>query len=167
MLMLVDLARWQLMEYYTWRPTRQLYRAARLAPYLASRLGLGVRQLFRRGPQAPNILSAAKARHAASVLFKDDYSDYAATLCRYRPEPYAGRICLVLSEEAYGFEGKNPQKRWRDLALGGVEVRVFPGTHSSRYDVHLPDMAEQIRSCLLAAQTRARSRPATGPAVGS
>ncbi len=154
LLLVVDLARRQYMGYYTWWPIRRIYRLARAMPHLLSRVGFRLRQLHQPGLKGKTTFVLSKVKQAGQLVLDDTYTEYTAMICRYRPKPYAGRITLLLCEESYRYERRKPQRSWRGLAHGGLELHVFPGNHATRYTEHLPEMAGQIRACLETAQVQ-------------
>jgi thioesterase domain-containing protein/acyl carrier protein len=80
-------------------------------------------------------------------------NDWALT--RYAPRPYPGRIHLFLGSESLE-SPLDPCLGWRELALGGAEVHVVPGTHdtitrthdAALEESHLRVLAEQLRTCI-------------------
>jgi len=69
-------------------------------------------------------------------------------LLKHQPKPYPGHVILFRTrghsllcsfDDAYG---------WRDLALGGVTVKVVPGAHESILDEpHVQTLAEVMAGC--------------------
>ena len=49
----------------------------------------------------------------------------------YRPKPYPGHIVLFQLTPRPANEQTPPETRWRELALGGLEVVHLPGTHET------------------------------------
>jgi len=80
------------------------------------------------------------ARHIRRVR-----AHYRATLRRYRPQPYPGRITLLLSEDHYQAD---PTGGWQDLAAGGLDVHKVPGDHDSYIGTHVQTTARQLSACL-------------------
>ncbi len=76
---------------------------------------------------------------------------YAGTsILRYRPQTYPSRLVLLVDEQAYHH---NPTRGWADLAAGGLEIHVVPGTsHKTLYTENLQVTTERLRACLDAAQ---------------
>jgi hypothetical protein len=76
-------------------------------------------------------------------------------LLNYTPQVYPGRITCFLCEKFSG----NSQKRisyWHDLAGGGLDVRIVPGTIEDIWRAREPYaqiLAEQLKACLEEAQT--------------
>ena len=52
----------------------------------------------------------------------------------YRPQPYAGRVTLFRARAQALSRAADPDKGWRALALGGVDIRDFPGSHHTLLD---------------------------------
>ena len=50
-------------------------------------------------------------------------------LAAYQPRPDAGRVTLFRAQAQALSRAADPDKGWGALALGGVEVREFPGSH--------------------------------------
>ena len=50
-------------------------------------------------------------------------------LAAYRPRPFAGRVTLFRAQAQALSRATDPDKGWRALALGGVDIREFPGSH--------------------------------------
>jgi thioesterase domain-containing protein/acyl carrier protein len=85
----------------------------------------------------------------------EDY--YLATNYSYRPRPYHGKLTLVYSKaylEAWKDAG------WKEIAVGGLEIREVPGDHVSRWTIYSKENAAVLRSCLDDAVKEARKRPA-------
>ncbi len=69
-------------------------------------------------------------------------------LTHYEPKPYPGRIALfrVRKQAIMSFD---PTLWWGELAIGGVDVRMIPGTHETIFDgPHVRPLAHEIQSCL-------------------
>jgi thioesterase domain-containing protein len=74
---------------------------------------------------------------------------YRYALARYAPAPYEGRVTLFRVRGGNGlFTTQEPEKGWRQLARGGLDVVVVPGDHVS---LMRPPAVER-----LAAEIRAR-----------
>ena len=52
-------------------------------------------------------------------------------LRHYAPQPYSGRVTLFLARGRPLFNPRRHDTLWRQLAAGGVEVRVLPGNHKT------------------------------------
>jgi amino acid adenylation domain-containing protein len=76
-------------------------------------------------------------------------------LLNYTPQVYPGRITCFLCEKFSG----NSQKRisyWHDIAGGGLDVRIVPGTIEDIWRAREPYvgiLAEKLKACLEEAQT--------------
>ena len=77
--------------------------------------------------------------------FLDDFNRARSS---YTPKAYRGRITYFLREEF----SRNPQKGigdWYDIAVGGLDVRLVPGTINSMWwEPHVQILAEQLKACL-------------------
>ncbi len=76
--------------------------------------------------------------------------NYQRTLFRYTPEPYSGRITLLVAEDE---PHTDPYLGWETLAKGGIDVHKIPGDHISHLEVHYKATAKQLKACLDAART--------------
>jgi UDP-N-acetylmuramate:L-alanyl-gamma-D-glutamyl-meso-diaminopimelate ligase len=71
-------------------------------------------------------------------------------LARYVPGPYDGRVTLFRVRGNEIFSSQDPQKGWREIAHGGVDVIVIPGGHVSLMKPPAVDrLAAEIRARLL------------------
>jgi len=76
-------------------------------------------------------------------------------LARYTPQPYPGRIHLFMTNESVSSPHATCSS-WSELAAGGAEVHVIPGTHDTitrtgdavLEESHLRVLAEQLRACI-------------------
>jgi thioesterase domain-containing protein len=104
--------------------------ALRLGPEkIAARLRRKLRVALKRG-QAPRLsdflddsLSHVPAHHLAFMQ-----QHYEAILA-YQPRPYAGRVTLFRARSQALSQLAAPDKGWSALALGGVDIREFAGSH--------------------------------------
>jgi amino acid adenylation domain-containing protein len=74
---------------------------------------------------------------------------YLLHILRYKPRPYPGPVTLILSRE---HNRREPDRVWRDLAGGGLEVLYVPGDHFTHLREHVQITAARIGACLEAAQ---------------
>jgi thioesterase domain-containing protein/acyl carrier protein len=84
---------------------------------------------------------------------------YRKTIYRYRPEPYPGKLVLLVNEVRHA---RSPMLGWEKVNLGGIEVHAVPGDHLTRLTVHGRTLAQQVRACLDTAQLdpfEAESKP--------
>jgi amino acid adenylation domain-containing protein len=70
---------------------------------------------------------------------------YLRRIARYRLRPYPGRVVLLLADDS---ETSGRWQGWRDVALGGVDVRRVPGDHQSHLREHAPATAACLDECL-------------------
>lgn len=64
---------------------------------------------------------------------------------RTHPRPYPDQMVLVVNEE---WHQRHPNLGWGDVAGGGVEVHVVPGTHRVYRDGHVAPIVPWVRACL-------------------
>jgi amino acid adenylation domain-containing protein len=79
---------------------------------------------------------------------------YLRHVLRYKPRPYPGPVTLILCQE---HNRREPERVWRDLAGGGLEVLYVPGDHFTHLREHAQATATQIGACLEAAQARKKA----------
>jgi MbtH protein len=85
-------------------------------------------------------------------------------LLAYEPRPYAGRVTLLRARAQPLSRLARHDLGWGDLAAGGVEVMVVPGSHVTvLQEPHVSVLGRQLRVCLARAQA-ASGRPASPPA---
>jgi thioesterase domain-containing protein len=66
----------------------------------------------------------------------------------YKPEAYQGRVTCLVYEE-YFRNNKKAIDDWRDLAVGGLDVRLVPGnTFTMWREPHVRILADQLKVCL-------------------
>jgi len=76
-------------------------------------------------------------------------------LLNYTPQVYPGRITCIICEKFSG----NPQRRvrdWYDIAGGGLDIRLVPGTKEEIWrgrEPYVRILAEQLKECLEEAKT--------------
>jgi amino acid adenylation domain-containing protein len=68
-------------------------------------------------------LAELPARHRAFV------DAHWQALAAYQPQAYAGRVTLFRAQAQALSRAGDPDKGWGALALGGVDIRQFPGSH--------------------------------------
>jgi amino acid adenylation domain-containing protein len=76
----------------------------------------------------------------------------------YAARSYLGPITYLRCEEQ---GGRDPMRRWRDLARGGLEIHVVPGDHDTHLREHAAATAARLTACLDAAC--GRCPPAAAP----
>jgi thioesterase domain-containing protein len=74
---------------------------------------------------------------------------YLRRILRYHPRPYQGTLTFIACEDR---EVDDAARVWRDLAVGGLEIRYVPGDHYT----HLRDHAATTAACLEDCLRRAR-----------
>jgi aspartate racemase len=67
----------------------------------------------------------------------------------YEPRPYPGRITLFLATESAADIVDDTRLAWRELAIGGAEVYMFPGAHTDMFwEPQVQVLAEQLKACM-------------------
>ncbi|HYO90242.1 MAG TPA: amino acid adenylation domain-containing protein [Pyrinomonadaceae bacterium] len=80
-------------------------------------------------------------RRVSEALFK--------ALSEYEARPYKGRVTLFRTRAQPVFRSLGRDKGWKDLAAGGVDVRIVPGNHLNMYDEpHVRVLAREVKACL-------------------
>jgi thioesterase domain-containing protein/acyl carrier protein len=77
-------------------------------------------------------------------------------IARYIPQTYPGRVTLFLSNKSATGSLKHSRLDWQELAAGGLEVHVVPGSHDAitrTHDAILEEsqvqiLAGQLRTCI-------------------
>ena len=83
----------------------------------------------------------AQARRLVRVLQAN-----VAALLAYQPRPYSGRMTFFRAEQRRPDDPPRPELAWIDLARGGCDVLLVPGTHESMHEPpHVQTMAERLR----------------------
>jgi thioesterase domain-containing protein len=73
---------------------------------------------------------------------------------RYVPQAYPGRATLFLASEPLVRYSPDPRLGWSELAAGGLEVHVVPGTHHTMLrQPHVRVLSEKLRICIHRAQS--------------
>jgi thioesterase domain-containing protein len=74
----------------------------------------------------------------------------------YRPRKYAGRVALLVSGGEPGMQYyRDPESGWNQVALGGVELCLIPGTHVSMFmEPNVRLLAQELRAALSAARSK-------------
>jgi thioesterase domain-containing protein len=70
---------------------------------------------------------------------------------RYRPQPYAGRLCLLRCEiqPSAALYRPDPHLGWAGLAPNGIEVRQVPGSHGWHIrEPHVQATARELMALL-------------------
>ncbi len=84
----------------------------------------------------------------------------------YQPRPYAGAVALFKARTRPLFRLEQPDLGWSQLARGGVEVHIVPGSHANLLrEPHVQHLAAALRHSLDAAEratlAQARAERAT------
>ncbi|HKS27239.1 MAG TPA: amino acid adenylation domain-containing protein [Pyrinomonadaceae bacterium] len=70
-------------------------------------------------------------------------------LAGYEARRYEGRVTLFRTRAQPVFRALGRDKGWKELASGGVDVRIVPGNHLNMYDEpHVQVLAREVRACL-------------------
>jgi thioesterase domain-containing protein/acyl carrier protein len=67
----------------------------------------------------------------------------------YQPRPYTGKVTLFRARAQARSRAFDPDKGWRALALGGVEIREIPGSHHTLLaEPYVGELARHLRQAL-------------------
>ena len=70
-------------------------------------------------------------------------------LRKYRPQIYPGRLTLFRARMQPLFSSHRPDKGWRRVAAGGLDIKVIPGNHLGMLqEPHVKVLAKELRACL-------------------
>jgi thioesterase domain-containing protein/acyl carrier protein len=112
---------------------------------------------------------AARARDRAGVVFSPTQEQrigmrrsaignrYLRRILGYRTRPYEGKLALIACVDR---RVEDSGRIWRDLAVGGLEIRYVPGDHYTHLRDHAPTTAAALDDCLRRAR-EGRARGAT------
>jgi amino acid adenylation domain-containing protein len=104
-----------------------------------------------------------EARHPHSTSFINEMADlfgfseqqrkiaYAQhqAIRKYIPRSYPGRLTLFRAQMQPLFSSHRPDKGWRRVAAGGLDVKVVPGNHLGMLqEPHVKILAKELRACL-------------------
>ncbi len=108
------------------------------------------RWLGRPGEQAPEFEVGETVDLAAySGEQRRLWAAHVRALCRYRIQPFDGRVVLLRSRLHQHYCSFAQDCGWGEFARGGVEVSIVPGAHESILEEpHVGMLAEQLRACL-------------------
>lgn len=108
-------------------------------------------RLFNRLHAAPSVFNVDEWVDLSSQP-EDRHKLWAAHMRAYlehRPKPYSGHVTLFRTHDHALFCSFDDAYGWRELAAGGVTVRVFSGAHESILDEpHVQAVADALKSCL-------------------
>ena len=102
--------------------------------YLAERVRRKARRLV------PLTEEARRRKHIEDVERK-----YSQVLANYHPEPYAGKVTVIMNEE---FQRELPDAGWSTWVEGELEVLVVPGDHVTRLSVNARLSAQMLEECI-------------------
>src|SRR5204863_6262336 len=78
----------------------------------------------------------------------------------YLPKPYPGRITLFRTRGQPFLCSFDPQYGWGELAEGGVDVRILPGSHEKIFlEPDLKHLAQTLECCLDQARQASAPQP--------
>ena len=125
--------------------------------YLSSRL-VTIPEVFDLlpGDASENARSAPKLRQ-----LRDNQSGHIATLLRYRPRCYHGRIHSIVADEM-PIDRTDPTLGWSRYAAGGVTVHKAKGDHDSFLRDYTRDVGDLLRSWIKEAETDSTKNGAGG-----
>jgi amino acid adenylation domain-containing protein len=68
---------------------------------------------------------------------------------QYTPQPYPGKVTLLLAADGVAADAEDPTIGWENLARAGVEIHWLPGDHHTMVaQPHVQQLAAQLQSCL-------------------
>ncbi|MBE7553883.1 MAG: hypothetical protein HS126_22690 [Anaerolineales bacterium] len=125
-----------------------------LRPYLNFVLLVSRRILQRFSRHSHNMMQLNFTERENYLRLKAKLVANSWALVRYVPQSYPGRIHLFVTEGS--LNPPHARLGWRELAAGGTELHVIPGTHAAiththeavPEETHLQVLAEQLRACL-------------------
>jgi hypothetical protein len=83
---------------------------------------------------------------------EDELKLWQVHLCagdEYAPKPYAGRVTLLRTRRQPFLCSFNPQYGWGDLAEGGVDIHLIPGSHENIFvEPDVTALASHVNCCL-------------------
>jgi len=111
--------------------------------YVFCKSATAVRQL----PLGPSTATVATSDHSWKTRNEklQIQNGYMATLLRYRPRPYLGRVVMLNDENSMAGD---PTFGWSELISGKIEIRTSRGDHDSYIGEHAQSAAEMLEVCL-------------------
>ncbi len=112
-----------------------------------------------RGGGLPYV--AARARHRAKRLLAPTEElrvekrrsaitkRYLRCILRYRARPYEGKVTLLACEDRHV---RDAGRVWRDVSVGGFEIRYISGDHYTHLRDHAQTTAAEMDDCLVSAR---------------
>ena len=89
------------------------------------------------------MMPQASVRDVKSLLRV--FSQNIANMQNWNPEPHDTRILFFKAEEQRELLAENPEQAWSPLAIGGLDILLSPGDHSSMLSLpHVNFIAEEI-----------------------
>jgi thioesterase domain-containing protein len=71
------------------------------------------------------------------------------------PKPFAGRVTLIRTQGQPFFCSLDPKYGWGELAEGGVDIRIIPGSHEKIFvEPDVRSLAQTLELCLTEAQEK-------------
>lgn len=108
--------------------------------------------LRRIGSTMRNAASPPAAADAVASAPDPFEAAHIAAYLRYEPEPFAGRVTLILASDDPPALARRRRESWAVLARGGVDVRTVPGTHYALMaEPHVRTVASRVQEALDAA----------------
>lgn len=131
------------------RKMRRLGRDER-KPYLAQRLTAIRRRLRAKRPSQDSAAAAALDEaygHRIPAAYRRAFREYT-------PQPYPGRLILMLGADTPEGPPFDPRLKWARLAAEGTEICTVPGDHDAMLrPPHVTDLAAVLRQILADAHT--------------
>ena len=92
---------------------------------------------------------------------RDFLEKHARALDAYAPHPYDGRMTLIRARTLRLTAWAPPDLGWRQLARGGLDIRMVPGAHDNILtEPRVAALARHLRDCLALARAGARAATA-------
>ena len=77
------------------------------------------------------------------------FKSHIAAANQYTPQPYPGKVTLLLAEDGVAADAADPTIGWKNLARAGVEIHWLPGDHHTMVaQPHVQELAAQLQVCL-------------------
>jgi len=119
--------------------------------------------LLARRARAKPMSMRARSLQGAVGRPRDDYLDiFTWIAANYRPRSYPGKLTLFWTQEEPA-DTPNRRMGWRMASTAAaVDVHIVPGAHMTCRTLHVHELAEHLRACLLAAPAPDDARPTMG-----
>ena len=129
---------------FHWQQVQQIAWQKRGA-YIVRKAAVAMRDLAFGRSKVPHAQAADRHRLVDEFRRRDIQEGYIDALRRYRPRPYAGRVAILVNEDAFA---RDPATGWAELIRGRVTVRNIPGDHTAYIREHVRTAARVLKECL-------------------